>query len=193
MSGDRSEPHDISPYRLAERNTLVKKTLTYTDFNGDEVTEDLYFHLTEAEMVELDLGQKGGLEEWLKRVVAAEDGNAIYQQFKKIILFAYGKRSEDGKRFIKNAQIREEFESSEAFSTFIMDLLTNTETAVEWFKGIVPTSVQVERTKLEAVPPAEQAPSEPEVVTTKQLQALDAEGFKNYQDRMLRGEVVLKD
>ena len=106
---------------------MLKKTITYQDFNGDEVSEDFFFHLSKAELVEMELSHEDGLSEALQRIIAAQDGKGIITEFKNIILGAYGKRSSDGKRFVKNATIREEFESSEAYSTLFMELVTNTE------------------------------------------------------------------
>ena len=81
---------------------MLKKTITYEDFNGDKVSEDFFFHLSKAELVELELSHKGGLSEALKRIVESEDGKAIIAEFKNIILSSYGQRSDDGKRFVKN-------------------------------------------------------------------------------------------
>ncbi len=102
---------------------MLKKTITYEDFNGETVSEDFFFHLSKAELVELELSHQGGLSEALQRIVAAEDGKGIVAEFKNIILSAYGKKSDDGRHFTKNQQLREEFESSEAYSSlFTMDL-----------------------------------------------------------------------
>ena len=84
----------------------------------ERISEDFFFHLSKAELVELELSHKGGLSESLKRIVEAEDGKAIIAEFKNIILTAYGKQSDDGKRFIKNQELREEFESSKHILRF---------------------------------------------------------------------------
>lgn len=148
---------------------MLKKTITYTDFNGEEVTEDHFFHLSKAELVELELSHQGGLSAALERIVAAEDGKQIIAEFKNIILGSYGKKSLDGRRFIKNQEIREEFESSEAYSTMFMELVTETDKAVEFINGVMPadlvqeaaqTAANAEKPALEAVP-AEETESEP--------------------------------
>ena len=87
---------------------MLKKTITYEDFNGEEVSEDFFFHLSKAELVELELSHEGGLSESLQRIVAAQDGKSIIAEFKNILLTSYGQKSADGKRFIKNQQLREE-------------------------------------------------------------------------------------
>lgn len=138
---------------------MLKKTISYTDFNGDDVSEDFYFHLSKAELVELELSYKGGLEAAIKRIVEAEDGKAIIGEFKKIILSSYGQRSEDGKRFIKNQTLRDEFESTEAYSTLFMELVTDADKAAEFVRGVIPKDLVEETTKLTAVAPA--SPEEP--------------------------------
>ena len=117
---------------------MLKKTITYEDFNGDETSEDFHFHLSKAELVELELSHQGGLSEALQRIVESEDGKAIIAEFKNIILSSYGQRSPDGKRFIKNQQLRDEFESSEAYSTLFMELVLNAEAAIEFINGVIP-------------------------------------------------------
>lgn len=117
---------------------MLKQTITYTDFNGVERSEDFYFNLTKAELVELEMGHAGGLSESLQKIVAAEDGGAIIREFKTIILKAYGKRSEDGSRFIKNDKLREEFETSEAYSALFIRLVTDADAAAQFVSGIMP-------------------------------------------------------
>lgn len=130
---------------------MLKKTLTYEDFNGEMVSEDYFFHLSKAELVELELSHQGGLSEALQRIIEAEDGKGIVQEFKNIILTAYGKRSDDGKRFIKNQQLREEFESTEAYSALFIELVTNTDSAVEFINGVIPQGMVEEAAKLASV------------------------------------------
>ena len=117
---------------------MLKQTITYTDFNGVERSEDFYFNLTKAELVELEMGHAGGLSESLQKIVAAEDGGAIIREFKTIILKAYGKRSEDGSRFVKNDKMREEFETSEAYSVLFIKLVTDADAAAKFVSGIMP-------------------------------------------------------
>jgi hypothetical protein len=117
---------------------MLKKSITYKNYNDKTVTEDYYFHLTKAELIELEVSEKGGLAEALKRIVASNDGAQIIQTFKKIILQAYGVKSEDGRRFIKSQELRDEFEQTEAYSTLFMELATDAGAAAIFVNGIVP-------------------------------------------------------
>lgn len=117
---------------------MLKKAITYTDFEGEEKTQDYYFNLNKAELIELELSHEGGLGEGLKRIVAAEDGAQIVAEMKKIILKAYGRRSSDGKQFIKNQMFRDEFEGSEAYSELFVSLVTDPDAALEFISGIMP-------------------------------------------------------
>ena len=169
---------------------MLKKTITYQDFNGDEVVEDFFFHLSKAELVEMELSHKGGLSDALQRIIAAEDGKGIVDEFKKIILGAYGKRSEDGKRFVKNANIREEFESSEAYSSLFMELVTDTDAAVEFINGIVPQNLAEDTAKitgadLEVVKP------KPSLISRKDIAAMSPEDLQKLGERVSAGEVVI--
>lgn len=117
---------------------MLKKTITYTDYNGVERKEDHYFNLTKAELMEMELGTTGGYAEMIQRIVDAQDGPAILKVFKEIIFKAYGQKSADGKRFIKNEELSKEFSESEAYSELFMELITDTEAAAAFVNGIIP-------------------------------------------------------
>ncbi len=179
---------------------MLKKTITYEDFNGETVSEDFFFHLSKAELVELELSHEGGLSASLQRIVAAEDGKGIIAEFKNIILGAYGKRSDDGRRFIKNQQLREEFESSEAYSTLFMELVTDTDVAVEFINGVIPAGMAEEAAKLAAVElkPVEESvvvlpKKDPIILTRKDVNEMSAEDLNKLGERLASGEVKLED
>lgn len=117
---------------------MFKKTMTYTDYNGIDRTEDFYFNLTKAEIMEMELTTKGGLAEMINRIVAAQDAPAIITVFKDLILKAYGEKSADGKRFMKSREISEGFAQTEAYSMLFMELATDADAAAKFINGIVP-------------------------------------------------------
>lgn len=119
---------------------MLKKTMTYTDFNGVERTEDFYFNLTKAEVAEMEMSTEGGLAERLERIVNAKESTQIVAAFKELILKSYGVKSPDGKRFIKNKEVRDEFEQTEAYSDLFMELATNSEAAAAFVNAIVPAA-----------------------------------------------------
>lgn len=116
---------------------MLKKTITYTDYDGNERTEDFYFNLSKAEAIEMQANASGGLEEFYRRIIAERDIPKIYQMFKDLVLKSYGKKSIDGKRFIKSPEMAEEFSQTEAFSELIMEIMTNPEEASTFANGIV--------------------------------------------------------
>jgi hypothetical protein len=120
---------------------MLKKTITYTDYNGNERTEDFYFNLSKAEVMEMELSTAGGLAEMIKRVVATQDQPAIIKIFKDLILKAYGMKSPDGKRFIKKEELCEEFSQTEAYSILFMELATDDKAASDFVNGIVPADI----------------------------------------------------
>ena len=119
---------------------MLKKTITYTDYNDNTRTEDFYFNLSEAELMEMEMSTVGGLAESIQKIVAAQDAPSIIKIFKDLVLKAYGVKSADGKRFIKNSTIREEFEQTEAYSKLFMELATDADAAAEFVNGIVPAA-----------------------------------------------------
>jgi len=170
---------------------VLKKTITYQDFNGDEVSEDFFFHLSKAELVEMELSHEDGLSEALQRIIAAQDGKGIVTEFKNIILGAYGKRSSDGKRFVKNATIREEFESSEAYSTLFMELVTNTDSAIEFINGIIPSGLAEDAAKVTGADLEVVKQTEPTVISKTDIAAMSPDDIAKLGARVSAGEIVI--
>lgn len=120
---------------------MIKETITYTDFNGNERTEDFYFNLTKAEVMKMEMSTKGGLAEMIQRIVAAQDQPAIIKVFEDLITKAYGVKTPDGRGFKKSAEITEEFVATEAFSQLFMKLATDADAAAKFVNGIVPADM----------------------------------------------------
>ena len=104
---------------------MFKYECKYTDYNGQDRTEQLYFNLSKAELMEMELSTQAGVEEMIRMMIATNDNAKIVQTFKDLILKSYGIKSEDGRRFIKSQELREAFEQSEAYSEFFMAMLAN--------------------------------------------------------------------
>lgn len=117
---------------------MLKKTITYTDYNGHQRTEDFYFNFNKAELVELELSASGGLTVMMDRIIAAEDNPTLFKIFKDLVLKAYGIKSDDGRKFIKNQEVRDDFAQTEAYSVLVMELVSDAEKAAEFFNAIIP-------------------------------------------------------
>ena len=117
---------------------MLKKTITYTDYNDVERTEDFYFNLTKAELMEMEMGAVGGLSGMIEKIVSAKDAPAIIKIFKELVLKAYGEKSADGKRFIKSKEISDAFSQTEAYSQLFMELATDADAASKFVNGIAP-------------------------------------------------------
>ena len=120
---------------------MLKLTETYVDYNGNERTEDFYFNLTKAELMEMECSTTGGLTELIQKIVAEQDAPAIIKIFNEIVIKSYGQKSLDGKRFIKRPELAEEFSQTEAFSNIFMRLATDADAAAKFINGIVPAEV----------------------------------------------------
>jgi hypothetical protein len=117
---------------------MIKKTITYVDYNDVERKEDFYFNLTKAEVTELELSAEGGLVNMINRIVAEKDGAKIVEIFKDVIKKSYGEKSPDGRRFVKSLEVLNNFLQTEAYSILFMELATNAEAAAKFVNGIVP-------------------------------------------------------
>lgn len=121
---------------------MLKKTITYTDYDGVERTEDFYFNLTRAELLEMELDVTGGMTKYIEYIIAAQDVSKLMRIFKEIILKAYGQKSPDGRRFIKSQEITDEFTQTEAFSNLYMELTNDAKKATDFINGIIPQQPQ---------------------------------------------------
>lgn len=116
---------------------MYKKVIKYEDFNGTQREETFYFNLSKAELMEMELSTKAGVEEMIRVLIATKDNATIVKTFKDLILKSYGIKSEDGTRFIKTQQLRDEFEQSNAYSEFFIELLSNPDEQVRFINGVV--------------------------------------------------------
>lgn len=123
---------------------MITKTITYTDYNGDERTEKFLFNLTKAEILEMELGTTGGFTDMIQKIVEARDTPSILKVFKGLILSAYGEKSADGRHFNKKDEngrrLSEAFSQTEAFSSLFMELVSDSESAAQFVNGLVATA-----------------------------------------------------
>lgn len=138
---------------------MVKKTITYTDYNGVERTEDFYFNLTKAELMEMQLSMEGGMRAYIQRIMAAKSQLALVNLFKKILLLSYGKKSDDGRLFLKNDTIRAEFEAHPVYSQIYTELSLNEEKAAEFINGLIPADMRNQNPAMEMAATANAVPT----------------------------------
>lgn len=121
---------------------MLKKTYTYKDYNDIERTETFYFHFTEAEILDMEMSAEGGFAERVQRIIDAKDQAALMKLIKKFVIDAYGVKSDDGRRFIKNEEVKTAFLECPAFSDIFMDMVTNDELAAEFVNGVIPDTMK---------------------------------------------------
>ena len=129
---------------------MLKKTLTYTDFDGNERTEDFYFNLTEAEITNMQLTTEGGMQAYLKKIIESKDQKKLIETCEEIVRKAYGEKSPDGRRFNKSPEITEAFTQTQAYSDIYMELVMDDIAAAEFVNGVLPDVDKMSK-KFEAV------------------------------------------
>lgn len=130
---------------------MLKKTITYTDFNGVSRTEDFFFNLTKAEIAEMEFTTVGGFGEMIQRLVSTQDIPSLCKLIKDFILLSYGEKSADGKRFVKSKELSDGFSQTEAYSQLFMEVATDDVAAVKFINGIMPSDMQQDPHKLIAM------------------------------------------
>lgn len=124
---------------------MLKKTITYTDYNDVERTEDHYFNISKAELVLMESSVTGGMRQRLEKIVKSQDNVAIMETFRDLVHRSYGVKSDDGKRFIKSDELATEFEQTEAYSELIMELLSDADAAANFINAILPKGLVQDR------------------------------------------------
>ena len=134
---------------------MLKKSITYTDYNGDKQTDECYFNLSKAELLEMEMSEKGGFENYIRKLMEEKDNKKIYKLFKDLILMSYGQKSADGHSFIKKKMVdgqmiylKDEFEQTEAFSELMMELLSGGDEAMAKFiNSLIPKEIAEQAAK----------------------------------------------
>lgn len=127
---------------------MLKKTVNYTNFDDVACSETLYFNLTEAELMEWQLSDNGGLAGYIQGIIDTNDQAKAGELFKKVLLKSYGEKSSDGKYFMKSEEISKRFECSPAYSVLYMELISDAKAASDFVNGLLPKSL-VERVNQE--------------------------------------------
>ena len=120
---------------------MLKKTITYQNFAGETVTEDFYFNLTKAELLQLEMSMPEGISAYMDRMIAEKNGEKILETFDKIITKSYGVKSYDGKQFIKSQEELNAFRFSGAYDSLFVEIALNPEAADEFTRGILPKNL----------------------------------------------------
>ena len=127
---------------------MLKKTIAYTDFDGNKREESFYFNLTKSELTEMELSASGGLTKTIEKIVETQDGTRIISIFKDLILKAYGEKSPDGRRFVKSKELSEAFSQTGAYDVLFMELATDADKASDFIKAIIPADIDTSKAAL---------------------------------------------
>ena len=125
---------------------MLTKAITYTNYNGEKRTKNFYFNLTRTELAKMEILQKAGLEETIKKMINEDDRAKILEFFDSIVLGAVGEKSEDGEEFVKNDEVRERFKNHPAYDELFMELL-NSDAMAAFISGIIPQDLAAEAKK----------------------------------------------
>lgn len=146
---------------------MLKREIKYEDWDGVQTSDVFYFNISKPELIDMEVEHKGGLAVYLEKIIEAKDHKELVNQLKEIVLKAYGVRSDDGKRFIKTDEIREEFSQTAAYPALFMELASDDRAAIIFLRGVMPQDM-VEGIDVEQLQQAarENSPKPPSPPTT---------------------------
>jgi len=179
---------------------LLKKTVKYKDFDGNEREEDLYFHLSKVDIIKLEVSHKGGLKASIEAIMAAEDGETIMKEMEGILKMSYGKKSPDGRKHVKNDEIWEDFVSSNAYEAFFMELVLNADLSAQFIQNVVPADLVEEAANLAKqeslgikVPEVPETQREVRIYTQAEIKEMPADQFLLLAPELAAGRAVVED
>lgn len=123
---------------------MIKKTIKFTDYDGNEREEEFLFHLSKGELIDMQMSEYGGLDKLLQKIIDTKDQVKIWEYFKTIILKAYGEKTGDGRNFVKvkdGRKLVDDFITTEAYSELMMELISDAEKAAAFVNGLLPEGV----------------------------------------------------
>ena len=123
---------------------MLKKTITYTDYDGMERTEDFWFNLSKTELTKLDAELPGGVLGVLRKIIDKKDRKALDDFIETLILRSSGEKTLDGKRFVKTPEMAEEFMQTPAYDELFMSILSDTDSQTSFINGVIPQSMAKE-------------------------------------------------
>ena len=126
---------------------MFKKTITYTDYDGNERTEDFRFNLSTAAYVMFENSVIGGMSKEIERAMAMQNGPRILEIFKDLVDRSYGVKTPDGRRFMKSPELLQEFRETEAYVNLFMELVTDPEAGKAFLRGVSPSDMVAELDK----------------------------------------------
>lgn len=130
---------------------MYKKVIKYTDFNDVEREEPFYFNLSKAELTRMSFSHGGGFQDFLQKLIDTKDTTKLYEIFEQLVQMSYGVKSDDGRRFIKNEEVLNDFTQTDAYSELLVELLGSAEAASEFVTGIMPKDISEEVAKQQKV------------------------------------------
>ena len=178
---------------------MLKKTVKYTDFNGEPREEDLYFHLKKVDIIRLELAHEGGLKASMERIIKAENGKVIMEEMEGFIKASYGVKSPDGKRHIKSEEIWLEFSQSNAYDVFFMELVMDAELSANFITSVMPPDLMEEAVELAKQQTLEMdvetvdVKQDARIYTQAEIKAMPAEQFLLLAPLLASGEAVVED
>lgn len=134
---------------------MIKKTISYTDYDGVDRKEDFYFNISKSELTKMNANVEGGLEKLITQIIDAKDGKRIMELFDDLIYRSYGVKTPDGKRFIKSKEVKDAFVESEAYEVLFEELCTDADKAAEFVNGILPKNLSAKAANIDNKPNVE--------------------------------------
>ena len=164
---------------------MLKKDITYVNFNGQSITKAFYFNITTAELALRELESDGTWSDALKTIQGSDKGSVVLPEFRKILKWTYGEKSEDGESFTKSDAIWDKFNGSEPWSILIMELLTNAGYAADFINAALPADIAARNREAQATngfrPGADITPPTVQVTPAPPVQYQEAPVAQPYQ------------
>lgn len=124
---------------------MIKKHISYHDFDGDQREDDFYFSLNQVQFARINGLFPNGLEEYLNKIIKDKNADELFRVVDILVSEAYGERQ--GNSFVKVApngqKLSDFFVNTEAYDNLITELLKDDKSLLDFLTGCLHQDAQM--------------------------------------------------
>lgn len=120
---------------------MYKQVVNYTNYDGEQMSTILRFHLSQTEIIKLNYSTGGALQGKIRRLMEACTIGDIMEVLDDLIDASYGVKSDDGETFAKSKELLDKFKASPAYDEFYRFVISDEKNLVEFVTNILPAKL----------------------------------------------------
>jgi hypothetical protein len=119
---------------------VIKKEITFTNIDGEEVTEEWWFGLEPSDVVDMEIAHLPNPAQYLMQIMEDHDSRALLELWRELMWRSAGKRI--GKLFVKDEATLREFKYGGAYNAIFSEVCSSDDIGAAFFTSILPENIQ---------------------------------------------------